>query len=146
MTLITYPCRVHFADDVLDEALHSELEGAGLDAPLLLGDAPVETSECCERIRAGLPRHRVALSWGVPADVTLTDATRIVVALTARRGVDVVISFGSARAIALGREVRRALSGRSGHRMPFYAVPGIDGLPDPGGPTSRHGVPVCRRC
>ena len=131
MTLIAYPCRVHFADDVLEDALHSELEGARLKTPLLLGDAPVEASETWDRIRAGLPRGRAAVSWGIPPDSTLGDAVRPVVDLATPRGVDVVISFGSARAIELGRDVRRALSDAAGHRLAFYAVPGIDGLPDP---------------
>lgn len=149
MTLITFPTRVHFADDVLEEALHSELEGAGLTAPLLLGDAPLETSEICERIRAGLPKRQIALSWGLSAETGLSDAARSAAALAVGRAVDVVIAFGSARAIELGRKVRRALSETAGARLPFYAVPGIDGLPDPCRDTLetwRTGLPTVLIC
>ncbi|MCR8725748.1 iron-containing alcohol dehydrogenase [Frigidibacter sp. ROC022] len=131
MTLITYPTRVHFADDVLEDALHSELEGAGLKAPLLLGEAPLETSETCERVRSGFPKGMKAVSWGVAPDADLSESAKQVVAMVEGQGTDVVISFGSARAIELGRKVRRALSEVAGYRLPFYAVPGIDGLPDP---------------
>lgn len=135
MTLITYPTRVHFADFVLEEALHSEMENAGLGTPLLLGPAPLDKSETCERIRDGLPRRGAGLSWGLPDGVALAAAAREVAALAtgqaSGQGVDVVIAFGSARAIALGRHLRRDLRDGSGARLPLYAVPGIDGLPDP---------------
>ncbi len=131
MTLITYPTRVHFADYVLEEALHSEMEKAGLRTPLLLGPTPLDTSETCERIRDGLPRRRAGLSWGLTDGADMAEAAREVAALAAGQGVDVVIAFGSARAIELGRRLRRDLRGAGGDRLPLYAVPGIDGLPDP---------------
>lgn len=149
MTLITYPTRVHFADYVLEEALHSELERAGLTAPLLLGESPLEGSETRERILGGLPNRRAGLSWGLPADSDLTEAARQVAALASGRHVDAVIAFGSARAIELGQELRRGLSGRAGCRLPLYAVPGVDGLPGPRPPhleTWRASLPTVLIC
>jgi alcohol dehydrogenase class IV len=149
MTLITYPTRVHFADHVLEEALHSELERAGLFAPLLLGDAPLATSETCERIRTGLHNRRIGLSWALPATANLAEAARQVEVMAAGRRVDVVIAFGSSRAIELGQKLRRSLSGKVGYRLPLYAVPGVDGLPGPCNPhleSWRSSLPTVLIC
>lgn len=149
MTLITYPVRVHFADYVLEEALHSELERGGLRAPLLLGEAPLESSELCERIRDGLPNRRAGLSLGLSGSADICGTARQVEAQAAGHGIDVVIAFGSARVIELGQKLRRAMTGRSGERLPLYAVPGVDGLPGPRPPhleTWRESLPTVLIC
>jgi 4-hydroxybutyrate dehydrogenase len=131
MTLITYPTRVHFADDVLEEALQAELERDGLSAPLLLGSAPFKGSEFFERIRAGLPRGNRSLVYEIDPAKPLRLAVEEIGQLTTTRRVDMVLSFGTARAIELGRKCRRMISEAVGTRLPFYAVPGIDGMPNP---------------
>ena len=96
MTLITYPTHVHFADDVLEEALHSELERAGCVAPLLLMAHHPQNLELEDRVRAGLP---VAAK---PDLVTYSPDSdlRSIAKEVASPGFtpDVIIAFGTARA------------------------------------------------
>ncbi|WP_226782253.1 iron-containing alcohol dehydrogenase [Oceaniglobus trochenteri] len=131
MTLITYPTRVHFADGVLEEALRSELERQGHRHPLLLCDATLEGSVFQERVLAGVPRHsgRVAMQMGPLADPRAV--IRAVEEQHAERPIDVIVAFGSSRAIEVGRKCRRALSTDREARLDLFAVPGADGMPDP---------------
>lgn len=129
MTLITNPTRVHFADDVLQEALQSELERSGCKSPLLVADKGVMHGEFSDRIHAGLPYVTR------PNTLTLTprcDLRSRVDALLEQGTVpDVIVAFGSARAIELSRKCRYALTQRNRTRPLLYAVPGVDGLPNP---------------
>jgi alcohol dehydrogenase class IV len=129
MTLITYPTRVHFADDVLEEALHSELERAGCVAPLLLMAHHPQNLELEDRVRAGLPVAAKAdlVTYSPDSDL------RAIAKDVASPGFtpDVIIAFGTARAIELARKCRYAFAQRSQQRLPLYAIPSVDGLPGP---------------
>ena len=129
MTLITYPTRIHFADDVLEEALHSELERAGSAAPLLLMAHASINPELEDRVRSGLPRA------AKPHLVTYTahsDLRMIAMDVASSEFVpDVIIAFGAARAIELARKCRYAITHSLKKRLPLYAIPGVDGLPGP---------------
>jgi len=129
MTLITYPTRVHFADDVLEEALYSELERATCHTPLLVAADDLRRSELEDRVQAGLP---AALK---PKFVTYApdDDLRMIAQQVVSSNVepDIIIAFGTARAIELARKCRYGLTKKRQKRMPLYAVPGVDGLPGP---------------
>ena len=130
MTLITYPTRVHFADAVLADALHSEIESMALLAPLLIvPDAP-GAAESREVILSGLPVATDILSFDLAETADLSTAAVALCEQFAGQRVDTIIAFGAARAIELGRKARKMLS-QFGPRPKLYAVPGIDGLPDP---------------
>lgn len=129
MTLITYPTRVHFADDVLEEALHSELERGGYKAPLLVLAQHPSNPELEDRVRAGLPTSVK------PSVLTYADASdlRALVGDVSNSGSkpDSIIAFGAARAIELARKCRYALRKGAQPQLPLFAIPGIDGLPGP---------------
>lgn len=129
MTLITNPTRIHFADDVLQEALQSELERAGCKTPLLVAEDTLMDGEFSDRIHAGLP-HTTR-----PQILTFErrgDLVSRVEALVDQGFVpDVIIAFGTARAIELSRKCRYALTQKHRKRPLLYAVPGVDGLPNP---------------
>lgn len=129
MTLITYPTRVHFADDVLEEALHSELERAGCLVPLLITAHDPAHPELEDRVRAGLP------PTAKPQLVTFSPQSdlRAIVKDVSAPGLvpDVIIAFGAARAIELARKCRYAFAQQRHARLPLYAIPGVDGLPGP---------------
>ncbi len=129
MTLITYPTRVHFADDVLEEALHSELEREGCRLPLLITAHAPAHPELEDRVRAGLP------PTVKPQLVTFSpesDQYTIVKDVTASGLMpDVIIAFGAARAIELGRKFRYTYAKKHNTRLSLYAIPGVDGLPGP---------------
>ncbi|MEP4195308.1 MAG: iron-containing alcohol dehydrogenase [Aliishimia sp.] len=129
MTLITYPTRVHFADGVLQEALHSELEHAACKAPLLIHDDMLHDSELSDRILEGLPHamNPTSLTFDARSDLREVISSHMRYADLP----DVIIAFGSARAIELSRKCRYALREKTGQRALLYAVPGVDGMPGP---------------
>lgn len=109
MTLITYPTRIHFADGVLEEALRSELDAHGLVRPMILGEAEEADSDLSQRIYAGLPRKARPLHVTIgPHDTKYTTSHRAEVETRGRRP-DVIVAYGSARAIAYARKCRHGL-------------------------------------
>ncbi|MEY8099459.1 iron-containing alcohol dehydrogenase [Falsihalocynthiibacter sp. S25ZX9] len=147
MTLITYPTRVHFADDVLQEALHSELERSGCKAPLLVSEASLLESEFADRILSGLPvsSRPQQLTFSHHSDLRQAAKTAIEQPYIP----DVIIAFGSARAIEVGRKCRYKLMQAHGKRPLLFAVPGVDGLPGPctrNLETWRSGLPSVLIC
>ncbi len=129
MTLITYPTRVHFADGVLEEALHSEIERIKGSAVMLVCAADLAEGELMDRIMSGLPAR-------VAADQVLIaprQGLRAIAADLARRPEhpDIIVSFGSSRAVELGRKMRLAVDQVGSPRPTLFAVPAVDGMPDP---------------
>ena len=129
MTLITYPTRVHFADGVLEEALHSELERAGTGSALLVSDESLAGSVLMDRVLSGMP-PRVLTDH---VSFCATDALRDIATDTARnrQATDVIVAFGTAQAIELGRKIRFSVDQAGGTRPALFALPAVDGLPDP---------------
>ena len=129
MTLITNPTRVHFADDVLQEALQSELERSGCKKILLIAEKELFDGEFSDRIHAGLP-HSVRPQV---LDFSPKDDLRDIALSMIEKGIapDGLIAFGSVKAIELSRKCRYALGQKHRKRPLLYAVPGVDGLPDP---------------
>ncbi|MEM9549974.1 MAG: iron-containing alcohol dehydrogenase [Pseudomonadota bacterium] len=129
MTLITYPTRVHFADGVLEEALHSELERVKASTVLLVCAAELAEGELIDRIVSGLPTRLVTEQALIGSGRGL----RAIAAEVARRPVhpDVILSFGSSRAVELGRKMRFAVDQAGSPRPALFAVPAVDGMPDP---------------
>ena len=129
MTLITYPTRVHFADDVLEEALYSELERAGCAAPLLVTARTPAALDLEDRVRAGLPAAAKAQVITYSKDSNL----RMIAKDAANSAFvpDVIVAFGEARAIELARKCRYAITQMLKKHLPLYAIPGVDGLPGP---------------
>lgn len=129
MTLITNPTRVHFADDVLQEALQSELERAGCKHPLLIAEDTLMEGEFSDRIHAGLPHTTRPSKLEFARDGDLR--ARVAALMEQEIIPDVLVAFGSARAIELSRKCRYALTQKYRKRPLLYAVPGIDGMPNP---------------
>lgn len=147
MTLITNPTRVHFADNVLQEALQSELEQAGFRKPLLIAEETVFEAELSDRIHAALPylTRPSKLSFGRGDNLR----TRVAALIEQAIDPDVIIAFGSARSIELGRKCRYALTQKYGKRPLLFAVPGVDGMPNPctrNLETWRSGLPSILIC
>ncbi len=130
MTLITYPTRVHFADGVLEEALHSELERVGSGSALLVSDETLAESAFMDRVLSGVPSR--VLTDHVTF-VASEDALRDVAQETARnrQSPDVIVAFGSAQAVELGRKIRFSVDQAGAVRPVLFALPAVDGLPDP---------------
>ena len=137
MTLITYPSRVHFADGVLEEALRSELDAHGYGAPLILGEEGDTDTELSQRVYAGLPRRARPRHVPIMSRDTKYDTARTVTELTRGKRPDVILAYGSGRAIAYARKCRQMIhqaDAEAGHNTApkdIFAIPGVDGLPNP---------------
>ena len=130
MTLITYPTRVHFADDVLEEALHSELERGGYAAALLIMPHAPAHPELEDRVGAGLP---AGLGTNVVSCTEQSDLSMIARQVSLSRfAPDVIMAFGSSRAIELGRKCRYGLSQKLQKRLPLFAIPASQPRAPPG--------------
>lgn len=133
MTLITYPVRAHFADGVLEEALRSELETHHYDAPLIIADAAEIGSEFTERLLSSFPRGYKPEHYTIDADASKASAAAHVRAMAKQKTPNVLIAYGSARAIEYARKCRNVLQQdrRSSAMIDLFAIPGLDGLPGP---------------
>lgn len=129
MTLITYPTRVHFADGVLEEALHSELERAGIASALLVSDQSLAESAFMDRVLSGMPSRVLTDQVAFCAGDTLRDVATETV--RKHQPPDVIVAFGTAQAIELGRKIRFSVDQAGAVRPILFAVPAVDGLPDP---------------
>lgn len=131
MTLITFPTRVHFADDVVEVALHSELEQFGCKSALLICEASLVDTEFYERVMGGLtPLFQPSYLY-LEEGAEISEMGRSLPGLYDSSSLDAVIAFGSARALEMGRKARRSLQDATGRRPVLYAIPGVEGLPDP---------------
>lgn len=146
MTLITLHSRIHFASDVLEEALRAEMDEQGLTSALLLCPAAHLGGELLTRVEAGLascPRTTLHVIEDDESKYETAAAARVV---EAEAPVDVIIAFGSADCIARGRKCRhelatlryksRKVTSRDGVSQKalqpkFFVIPNIDGMPDP---------------
>ena len=137
MTLITYPTRVHFADGVLEEALRSELEAHGYVRPLILCEREDVETELFERLRSGLPRRARAELLPIGPLDSKYETAKAMEDVTQGNRPDVIVAFGSARAIAHARKCRHVLhqlgapAKSAAKPIDVFAIPGVDGLPNP---------------
>lgn len=176
MTLINYLTRVHFADGVLEEALRSDMEHNGKRRPLIIAEDGHLTGAIAERFFSSFPiRTRAEIFTDVPARATESAARRIK-EFYLGNDCDVLIAFGSNRAMDLAKVARiaiafdepvAALSNEeggaqriSGSLPDLYSVPGILGFAsaisdytrvrlDAGGQvllSSRHLIPCVTIC
>lgn len=142
MTLINYLSRVHFADGILEDALHSEIERNRYARPLVVfHDRYAGGSDFLDRLISGFPYHSEIALHQISSDrIVETDVKRLNKASVAHKA-DVVVAFGSTDAIAVAGwtqtcvERRAKLKGvnlntRADKRAPFFfAIPGIENLP-----------------
>jgi len=144
MTLINYLTRVHFADGVLEEAIHSEMEANGKRRPLIIAEEGHLSGATAERFFSSFPRRSVAEIFSkVPHQATETAARHVAEQYRAG-GCDLLIAFGSNRAMDLAKVSRIAIafdepiaalsndeggSQRINGQLPdLYSVPGILGF------------------
>lgn len=146
MTLITLHSRIHFARDVLEEALRAEVDENRLAHALLLCPVAFCEGEFLSRVESGLSScAEVTLRVIYPAQ-SKYDTGAYAREVERSRAVDVIIAFGTMECIAHGRKCRheivtsryRQLAGRrrdparkTALQPAFFVIPGIEGLPDP---------------
>ncbi|MFT7596700.1 MAG: 4-hydroxybutyrate dehydrogenase [Paracoccaceae bacterium] len=117
MTLIDYLNRVHFADDILEEALWAELEGDRSNPALVISDKAHMSGEMEQRFRAGLPVRQPYEEF-IEAPERPSEGIALSLAATYReKGCGTLIAFGSGHAIDLTKLVRLLVS----HDLPLSA-------------------------
>ncbi|MEM9522950.1 MAG: iron-containing alcohol dehydrogenase [Pseudomonadota bacterium] len=146
MTLITLHSRIHFASNILEEALRAEVDEKRHANAVLLCLARQEPGELLARVEEGLmscPRVRRHV---IAPEHSRSDTAEAVLAYEAEHALDLIVAFGTAEAIAHGRTCRHAIGARRygarrfmagdnvrQHQLQpdFFVIPGLGGLPDP---------------
>lgn len=144
MTLITYLTRVHFADGVLEEALHGEMERNQKRRPLIIAERAALEGALADRFFAGFPKRTLAETYSTLPMRPTEEAAQEIAQAYRRGGCDLLIAFGGNRAIDLAKVARIAIaydepiaafsdeeggSQRISASLPdLYSVPGILGF------------------
>jgi len=103
MSLINYLTRIHFADEVLEPAISSELAPLGISRPLLVTDPGVVSAGLFDRLLDALPKTVVPTVFSdTPSNPTET-ASRKARDLYVESGCDGSIAFGGGSAIDLAK-------------------------------------------
>ncbi|MEL7462437.1 MAG: iron-containing alcohol dehydrogenase [Pseudomonadota bacterium] len=123
MTLITYLTRVHFADGVLEEALRGEMEVNGKRRPLIVAEDGHLDGAVAERFFSSFPIRTAAETFTeVPRQPT-EEAARRIAEIYRDRDCDLLIAFGSNRAMDIAKVSRIAIA----HDEPIAALSNEEG-------------------
>lgn len=144
MTLINLLTRIHFADGVLEDALHSEIEANGKGRPLVVTTEGPSANLEAERFFSGFPRRSAPIVFTDVPHLPSERAVRDIAKLYKENECDVLVAFGPNRAIDLAKSARVAIAhkepllelsvGEGGSRriaktLPsLYAVPSVLGF------------------
>jgi alcohol dehydrogenase class IV len=123
MAIINYLNRVHFADNVLDEAISTEIATLGITSPMIVTDAGVAAAGLLDRLTAALDKGLSPVIFtGTPANPT-ERACLDTVELYKANGCDGLIGFGGGSAIDLAKAVALAVS----HDGPLSSYTAVEG-------------------
>ncbi len=144
MTLINLLTRIHFADGVLEEALHSEIEANGKRRPLVVAEDDKSANIGAERFYSGFPRKVEPVVFSDVPHFPTENAVRAVAQLYRDNECDLIVAYGANRVINLAKAARVAIahnepldalsvdeggSRRITDKLPaLFAVPGILGF------------------
>lgn len=133
MSLISYVTKIHFADNVLEDALEAELEFLGLQRPLVVSDNGGARRGVVDRLLAAVPRPVSATLFEVPSGHVGEEACAGAARLYLDCEADGLIAFGGAAAMNLAKAAGLCVS----HRGPLRQYAGGEG----GGRRIRDAVP-----
>ena len=123
MSLITYVTKIHFAENVLEDALEVELESLGVCRPFVIADQRTMQSAPAPRLHAAIPRRCPATFFSGPAREATEAECMEVAELYRESGSDGLIGFGNGAAI----ELAKAVAVRLTHDGPLRQYAGIEG-------------------
>ncbi|MEM9277584.1 MAG: iron-containing alcohol dehydrogenase [Pseudomonadota bacterium] len=105
MTLITYITRVHFADEILDEALRSELEINNKCRPLLIVDKIRDPSyeDTFQRVLSGVPKKHNVQLFEVEDNLPYENTAIQIANKFREQDCDILLAMGSNNTIDLGK-------------------------------------------
>lgn len=146
MTLITMHSRIHFASNILEEALRAEVDDRRSASSVLIYPEGLVGSEFLSRVEEGLLSCKTVYHCAVAPNQTKYDTSNMITAYAAEHPVDLIIAMGDAEAIIHGRKCRQAIAStlynaktwsergalrRQEFGPAFFIIPGVTGLPDP---------------
>ncbi|TKT76227.1 iron-containing alcohol dehydrogenase [Aquamicrobium sp. LC103] len=123
MSLISYVTKIHFAENLLEDAIEVELELLGLRRPLIISDNGAGRRGIVDRLLETIPRSVSALLYEIPAGRATEEACLEAATLFADWEADGVIGFGGASAINLAKAVTLCI----GHSGPPHKYAGLGG-------------------
>ncbi len=103
MSLITYVNKIHFADDILEEALIAEAQALSVSRPFIVTDKHAVESGLIERIQDALSPYKDAVFFSdIPASPT-EEACQKAAELYRFSECDGIVAFGNGDAIDLAK-------------------------------------------
>lgn len=105
MALINYLTRIHFADGALEDALHAEVDGLGIERPLLVTDEGLVATGLVERAEAALPPGTQPILFDRTPSNPTERAVRAAAELYRAEGCDGLIGVGGGSPIDLAKAV-----------------------------------------
>lgn len=133
MSLITYVTKIHFAENVLEDALEAELELLRLARPMIVCDDGPARGGVIARLLAAIPRRVAATLYHTAGTLATEEACEEAADLYAASGADGLIAFGGAAAMNLAK----AVGVRVSHAGPLGLYAGTCG----GGQRIRDAIP-----
>jgi alcohol dehydrogenase class IV len=123
MSLISYLTRIHFADDVLDEAVNLELSAHGIKRPLIVTDQGVVASGLIQRLYDALDRRFAPVTFSDVPPNPDEASCRAAAELYHEHGCDGLIALGGGSPIDLAKATALILS----HDGPLASYAAIEG-------------------
>lgn len=123
MALINYLTRIHFADGVLEDALKAEVEGLGIERPLLVTDEGLVNVGLAERAEAALPSGIEPVLFDKTPSNPTEQAVMLAAELYRAEGCDGLIGFGGGSPLDLAKAVGIAVT----HEGPLADYAAIEG-------------------
>lgn len=110
MSLIAYVTKIHFAENVLEDALEAELALLGLTRPLVICDHGAARGDVLERLLAAMPSGAEPIVYRNNAGIASEEACMAAAALYAQSEADGLIGFGGTAAMHLAKAVALRVS------------------------------------
>ena len=123
MSLISYVTRIHFAENVLEDALEAEFESLGIKRPLIVSDESATRPGVQARLMLAMPRSLAPTLFDIEAGAATEAACAEAAALYLDSAADGLIGFGGAAAIGLAKAVGLRVS----HQGPMRHFAGVEG-------------------
>lgn len=123
MSLIRYVTKIHFAENVLEDAIEAELGLLGLRRPLVVSDNGALRPGVVERLMAAMPRRARPTLHEVAGGRATGEDCAAGAELFAETGADGLVAFGGAAAMSLAKAIGVCVS----HPEPLARYAGGEG-------------------
>ena len=118
MTLINLLTRIHFADGVLEDALHSEIEANDKRRPLVVTAEDRNANIEAERFFSAFPTRSRPIVFSDIPHLPSESAAREIASIYKENNCDVLVAYGPNRVINLAKSARVAIA----HDVPLVEL------------------------